>query len=219
MQSKILLQITPGISDSTDGSTFFYTSCNIQTLISIRTPFFSSTIVTLIVEAISRRSLSLSLSINFHEHSSGHFDLSRPFTERHHSLLLPTRPHACQPSHRHAYRSLFRHMLATQRQHNDHDDDDDDVALQDLDKRYYPLNHASLRPSRFLFKRQQLFFFNRNIPLELSTLIFGIKEERGINGFRDHNQFSLAIYGKFLFFFFFSVDESFNHSILEIFNE
>lgn len=129
--------------------------------------------------------------------------MSRPFTERHHSLLLPTRPHACQPSHRHAYRSLFRHMLATQRQHNDHDDDDDDVALQDLDKRYYPLNHASLRPSRFLFKRQQLFFFNRNIPLELSTLIFGIKEERGINGFRDHNQFSLAIYGKFLFFFFF----------------
>ena len=72
-------------------------------------------------------SLSLSVSINFHEHSSGHFDLSRPFTERHHSLLLPTRPHACQPSHsRHAYRSLFRHMLATQRQHNDDDDDDDD---------------------------------------------------------------------------------------------
>lgn len=135
----------------------FYTSCDIQTLIS-RIPFFSLTIVTLIVEAISRHgslSLSLSFSINFHEHSSGHFDLSRPFTERHHSLLLPTRPHACQPSHRHAYRSLFRHTLATQRQH----DDDDDVALQDLDKRYYPLNHATLRLSRFLFKRQQLFFF------------------------------------------------------------
>lgn len=45
--------------------------------------------------------------------------------------------------------------LATQRQH----DNDDDVALQDLDKWYYPLNHASLRPSRFLFKRRQLFFF------------------------------------------------------------